>query len=495
MLKKNNFNHVILSCKNHRELDKKTIKKFIPGYKLMENAGSVVFKIIKDKFNKKKKIKILCGSGNNGGDGYVVARLLNDNGYFNVEVYSLIKKNDIKGDARAAFKKFKGKLNTFSNIKINENDLIIDAIFGSGLKRKISGKLKNIIEKINKKKPYCISIDIPSGINGDTGEIHGAAIKSKDTITFTKKKPGHLLSDGKEYSGNVIVEDIGINLNKLSFKPNIFENHPDNWKNKIPWPNNKSHKYTRGYTLIICGEKITGASRLAARATARIGCGLICLGVPEESYNIYSTENPIALVKIINNVEDLKKILQDKRINTVLIGPGLGINKNKFNLILSLVKEKKRRIVLDADALKNNFKNIILNNKSMIVATPHKGEFLHILKSLKIKRKENLFSAIELVKKAKINLVLKGSTTLILSEDGRIAINNNTSPFLATGGSGDVLAGMITGLISQKMDIFEASCAAVWIHGEIAKKKGPGLISEDLPEIIPNILKKLKKLK
>jgi len=493
MIKKNILNHVILSCKNHKDLDKRTIKKFIPGYKLMENAGGVIFKIIKKKFKKKKKIKILCGPGNNGGDGFVVAKLLEENGFQDVELFCLVTKNKLKGDAKIAANNFNKNLKSFNDFKISSNDLIIDGIFGSGLKRNISGNLKKIIEKINLKKPYCISIDTPSGINGDTGEIQGTALKSNDTITFTTKKPGHLLSPGSEYCGNVIVGDIGINLEKLSFKPRIFENHPDNWRSKFPWPNQKSHKYTRGFSLIICGEKMTGASRLAARAAARIGCGLLCLGVPRKSFNIYSTENPIALIEIVDDKKDLNNLLKDKRINTILIGPGFGISKKKLELILKVVKEKKRLIVLDADALKNNFKKILLKNKTKIVITPHEGEFLQVLKDLNIKNKKNKFSiVIEFIKKTKINLILKGNKTLICSQDGKISINTNTSPFLATGGSGDVLAGMITGLISQGMDIFNACCASVWIHGEIGRMKGPGLIAEDLPEMIPKVLKKLK---
>ena len=492
MLKKNIYNHAILDCKSHVNLDKKVIKKFITGPKLMENAGREIFKLIKKKFSIEKNIKIICGPGNNGGDGYVVGRLLKENRYKNVYLYLLIEKKNIKGDAKVALNKFDGEINNLFDFKVSNNDLVIDAIFGTGLKRKVTGKISKIIDLVNKKKPYCISVDIPSGIDGDTGEIKGNAIKSNDTITFTKKKPGHLLSSGKEYSGNVIVKNIGINLKKLSFKPYIFENHPDNWKDNFPWPDQKSHKYTRGYTLVICGEKITGASRLSARGAARIGCGLLCLGVPKKSFNIYSTENPIAIIKVVNNEIDLKNLLKDKRINTILIGPGLGINKEKLKLILNIIREKKRKVVLDADALKNNFNKIISKKKSDVVITPHKGEFKSILKSLRMKKKSEITSALNLVKKTKINLVLKGNTTLIISKDGKIAINTNTSPFLATGGSGDVLAGMITGLISQKMNIFDASCAAVWIHGEIAKIKGPGLIAEDLPEMIPRVLKKIK---
>jgi len=493
MLKKNILNYAILSCKNHRDLDKKTIKKFISGYTLMENAGKVIFKIIKKKFKKQKKIKILCGPGNNGGDGFVVAKLLKEDGYLNINLFCLVTKKKLKGDAKLAAKKFGDNFKSFSNFKISSNDVVIDGIFGSGLKKNISGNLKKIIEKINLKKPYCISIDVPSGINGDTGQVQGVAVKSNDTITFTRKKIGHLLSPGKEYCGNIIVTDIGVNLEKLLFKPHIFENHPDNWKNKFPWPNQKSHKYTRGFTLIICGEKMTGASRLAARGVARIGCGLLCLGVPKKSFDIYSIENPIALIETVDDENDLNNLLKDKRINTILIGPGLGINKKKLKLILKIIKEKKRIVVLDADALKNNFKKILSENKTKIVITPHDGEFTQVLKSLNIKKKKNkLIAATEFVKKTKINLILKGNTTIICSQDGRISINTNTSPFLATGGSGDVLAGMITGLISQKMDIFNACCAAVWIHGEIARMKGPGLIAEDIPEMIPKVLKKLK---
>jgi len=493
MLKKNILNHVLLSCKNHRDLDKKTIKKFVPGYKLMENAGEVIFKIIKKKFKKQKKIKILCGPGNNGGDGFVVAKLLKKNGFFNIDLFCLVKKKQLKGDAKIAAKQFNGNLKNFSNLKISRYDLIVDGIFGSGLKKNISGNLKRIIKKINTIKPYCISIDVPSGINGDTGEIQGIALKSNKTITFTGKKPGHILSPGKEYCGNVVVEDIGIDLKKLLFKPYIFENHPNIWKSKFPWPNKVSHKYTRGFALIVCGEKMTGATRLAARGAARIGCGLLCLGVPKKSFNIYATENPIALIETIDKDKDLNKILKDKRINTILIGPGLGISKKKLNYILKAISDKKRIVILDADALKNNFKKILSKNKTKLVITPHQGEFSHILKNLKIKKINNKISAVtDFVKKTKINLILKGNATIICSQDGRISINTNTSPFLATGGSGDVLSGMITGLIAQDMEIFDACCAAVWIHGEIAKKKGEGLISEDLPEIIPNVLKKIK---
>ena len=493
MLKRNVLNYAVLSCKNHKDLDKKTIKKFIPGYKLMENAGEAIFKIIKKKFKKQKKIKILCGPGNNGGDGFVVAKLLKENNFRNVDLFCLVSKKKLKGDAKIAANKLNENLKSFNQFKTSRNELIIDGIFGSGLKKNISGNLKKVIEKINLEKPYCISIDIPSGINGDTGEIQGAALKSNDTVTFTKKKPGHLLFPGNEYCGNLIVEDIGINLEKLLFKPQIFENHPDNWRNKFLWPNHKSHKYTRGFSLIICGEKMTGASRLAARGAARIGCGLLCLGVPKKSFDIYSIENPIALIEIVDDENDLNSLLKDKRINTILIGPGLGISEKKLKLILKIVKEKKKIVVLDADALKNNFKKILSKNRTKIVITPHEGEFRQVLKDLNIKNDKNKLSlAIKFVKKTKINLILKGNTTIICSRDGQISINTNSSPFLATGGSGDVLAGMITGLISQGMNIFEACCASVWIHGEIAKIKGPGLIAEDLPEMIPNVLKKIK---
>ena len=494
MLKKIITNHAVLSCKDHRELDKNTIKKFIPGYKLMENAGKTVFNVIKKKFKKQKKIKILCGPGNNGGDGFVVAKLLKENCFQNVDIFCLVSKSKLKGDAKIAADKFNVNLKSFKDFKISNNDLIIDGIFGSGLKKNISGKLKKIIEKINSIQPYCISIDVPSGINGDTGEIQGVAIKSNETITFTRKKPAHLILPGKEYCGNIIVKDIGINLEKLFFKPHIYENHPNLWKSKFPWPNHKSHKYTRGFTLIICGEKMTGASRLAARAAARIGCGLLCLGVPKKSFDIYSIENPIALIETIDNEKDLNNLLKDKRINTILIGPGLGIKETKLKLILRVIKEKNKVVILDADALKNNFNKVVSKNRTKIVITPHEGEFSQVLKSLKIKRKKNnLLSATHFVHKTKINLILKGNITIISCQDGRTIINNNTSPFLATGGSGDVLSGMVTGLISQGMNIFDACSASVWIHGEIAKLKGPGLIAEDLPEMIPKVLKKLKK--
>ena len=469
--------YAILTCNNHQELDKKTIKKFIPGNILMENAGKAIFKKIKNKFDKKKRIKILSGPGNNGGDGIVLARLLKEDGFKHVYLFCIVSKNKLKGDARIAADKFNEKFNSFNDFRVSNNDLIIDSIFGSGLKKNISGSIKRIIEKVNSRKPYCISVDIPSGINGDTGQVQGVALKCKETITFTRKKPGHLLFPGSEHSGNIKVEDIGINLERLSFKPIIFENHPDNWINKFPWPNQKSHKYTRGFSLIICGDKMTGASRLAARGAARIGCGLLCLGVPKKTFDIYSTENPIALIENIDDENELSKLLKDKKIDTILIGPGLGVSKKKLKLILNVIKYKKKIIVLDADALKNNFRKILLKNKTKIIITPHEGEFSNVLKKIKLKNNkiDKLFTTINFTKKTKLNLILKGSKTIICSREGRISINTNSSPFLATGGSGDVLAGMVTGLLAQGMDIFNACCASVWIHGEIARINSPPL--------------------
>ena len=494
MMMKNMSKYAVLSCNDHNELDKKTIKKSISGYELMKNAGKNIFEIIEKNFNKKKNIKILCGPGNNGGDAFVVAKLLRQKGFYNINLFSLVAQKDLKGDVKQAAIESKLPLINFKNFKISKNDLIIDGIFGSGLKRNITGNIKKIIENINLKKPYCISIDVPSGINGDTGEIMGVSIKANETITFTRKKPGHLLNPGSEYCGKIHVTNIGIDLKNLNFKNYIFENHPYLWIKNFPWPNKNSHKYKRGFTLIICGEKMTGASRLAARGAARIGCGLLCLGVPKKTFDIYSIENPIALIEIINNENDLKVLLKNKKINTILIGPGLGVSKEKLKLILRIIKEKERIVILDADALKNNFNKIISKKKTNVIITPHEGEFKSLLKETKLKnhKKNKLRVVSKFVKKTKMNLIFKGNKTIICSKDGRLAINTNSSPFLATGGTGDVLAGMVSGLVAQGMQIFEASCASVWIHGEIAKIKGPGLIAEDLPEMIPNILKKLK---
>ena len=492
MLKNKISRNAILYSKNHIDADKKTIKKFMSGQKLMQNAGKCIFHSLK-KESKKRNIKILCGPGNNGGDGYIAASLL-DKADFNIEVYSSISEKKLKGDAKTAASKWRGPIKNISNFTASKNDLIIDGLFGSGLKKNISGNIKKVIKKINLKKLDCVSIDIPSGIDGDTGEIKGIAIKAKKTITFTRKKPGHLLNPGYDYSGIVQIMNIGINLEKLSFKPLILENNPDNWIKNFPWPDATSHKYTRGYALIIGGEKMTGATRLAVRGAGRIGCGLLCLGVPKESFDIYSSENPICLVEIVDTQKDLKTLLNDDRINTVLIGPGLGISKKKLDYIHQIIKTKKRKTVLDADALKNNFKTILSKIKGTVVITPHEGEFSKVLKNLKIKKipGDKLSNALKFAKKTKLYLILKGYSTIICSPNGKASIDRNSSPFLATGGSGDVLSGMITGLLAQGMKTFDACCAAVWIHGEVSKIKGPGLIAEDIPEMLPNVLKKLK---
>jgi len=473
------------------ELDKLTIKSGFAGEKLMENAGTAVAREILARFMPCPAL-VLCGPGNNGGDGFVVARKLREAGW-DIEVALLGKKSSLKGDAAFMAKKYKGKTIPFSISSIKGKELVVDAIFGAGLSRPVTGEAAKILKAI---KCPIVAVDIPSGIDGDNGQILGFAAKAKLTVTFSTKKPGHLLLPGREYCGEVVVAEIGHSKNIMKkIKTNCFENNPSLWLNKFPWPEAKKHKYSRGHAVISGGPKeMTGAARLAATAALKASSGIVTVLCKKDALNIYTKTLPADIItKPISNLKDFSKFISGEKIHAILIGPGHGVNKRSRDMILKTLKTKKP-IVLDADAItsftgkKAELFSAIKKAGSQVVMTPHLGEFKKLFGKM---GEFKLEDAMKAAKNSNAVVVLKGADTIIASEDGRTVINSNAPPTLATAGAGDVLAGIITALLSSKMPTFEACCAAVWIHGEAANKLGLGLTAEDLPGKIPDVLKDL----
>ena len=465
------------------------------SYFFMQKAGKRIFEFINTKFKNKKTIIVLCGPGNNGGDGFVIAKHLMNWGY-KVEVYIYVNENYYKGDALKAFKEFKGELKKIDLFKLQDNTLIVDALFGIGLKRNIKGILGKIFRKINESKNPVVSVDIPSGVCSNTGKILGNAVKADFTITFHRKKIGHVIGFGKRFCGKLKVVDIGFSQKK--FKSKCWENSPDLWKKYFPWKKAFGHKYSRGRVVVYGGQKeFTGATILSAQAALRTGTGSVKIICSKNTLQIYSIKFPSVLKKEINNINQLEDFLKKEKITSFLIGPGAGSSK-KIKEITKLILKKVKHVILDADALtcfRGDLKSLYsLLNKDKII-TPHIGEFHKIFPNIK-KNLSNIDKAFIASRLIRSNIILKGPNTIIVSHNKKIVINEHDSPELAVIGSGDVLSGLVASLVGQKkMDPFLAGCAATWLHGDVARHYGKGLIAEDLVHGMSDALKRLKEWK
>ncbi len=470
-------------------------KSFTNSFNLMLKAGKLLAQNIHSSYSKRKTL-ILCGIGGNGGDGFITAQELANKGW-EIDVIIIGDEGKIKGDALKALNKLNLKISNFKNINLDKIELFIDGIYGIGLSRNINKKECKILNIIDKHPAPIVAIDIPSGIDCNTGKILGYAPNCDLTITFSTLKFGHILIPGVEKINDIKVIDIGISkifLNKL--EPKIKINNKNQWLNKINWPKINDHKYSRGYSLIIGGPKnMTGASRLAAVSAQRAGSGIVCLASEKEAEEIYFISLTSQLVKTYKNIKEYNTIVNETRINSIVIGPGLSINNKSIIKIKSALKTNKR-IVLDAGAIscfkgKLDIFRTILSGKDVII-TPHEGELKSILPNLS----GNLISkAIQAAKILDTIVVLKGATTIIASPNNKALVNPAGAKWLSTAGSGDVLAGIIGGLLSNKMETYYAAAYGVWLHSEAGKYLGAGMIAEDIPKNLTKILKKLVKTK
>lgn len=464
----------------------------VPGLTLMESAGAGVADIVWQRYGDAETVAVLCGPGNNGGDGFVAARHLQNYGY-NVRVALLGDRERLKGDAAAMASRWSGRIDSFGDIVLDGADVIVDALFGAGLARLLDGAAADIVEKANQSDAQIVAVDVPSGIDGTTGEVRGAAVEADATVTFFRLKPAHFLFPGRRHAGAVHLMDIGIPTDVLSqISPKTFVNRASIWQSGFPRPKQDGHKYNRGHALVVSGgARTTGAARLGARGALRVGAGLVTLASPRAAFPVNAAQLTAIMITPFEGDDGLERILEDQRKNAVLIGPGAGVGDSTCQKVLTVLRSNAA-VVLDADALTSFqgqsdilFEQIAART-SPVILTPHMGEF------------DRLFSATEgsKVDRARLaaadsgaSIILKGADTVIAAPDGRAAINDNGSPWLATAGSGDVLAGFAAGLLAQGMPAFEAACAAVWLHGETADGIGPGLIAEDLPEALPAVLR------
>lgn len=489
----------LLTSAEMAEADRRTIAGGTPGVALMENAGRAVADSAA-MAAAGRRIVVVAGPGNNGGDGFVAARLLAERG-FEVRVCLLGDRAKLKGDAAVAAGRWRGTTGPALPDALGGCDLIVDALFGAGLDRPVEGLPRSLIETMNAAGVPVLAVDLPSGINGTSAEVMGVAVKAARTVTFFRRKVGHVLLPGRLYCGPVEVADIGIPDHVLeALAPMAFANRPALWRGVFPAPAAAEHKYTRGHAVVLSGGlSATGAARLAARGALRAGAGLVTVASPREALAVNATASLAVMVRPVDGAVEFADFLADKRRNAVVLGPAGGVGPAMRECVRAAFAGEAAA-VLDADALTSFadepaalFAAVGKHRGGGIVLTPHDGEFSHLFKV--IKKDINVIAKLEKTRAAArlsgAVVLFKGPDTVVAAPDGRASIADNAPPYLATAGSGDVLAGMIAGLLAQRMPAFEAASAAVWLHGEAAAAFGPGLISEDLPDALPGVLRRL----
>lgn len=502
--------------------DRLAIAAGVPGKVLMERAGSAVAKaaarLLAGRGGPGGRIAVFCGPGNNGGDGFVAARHLSREG-FQVALGLLGSIKQLKGEAAQAAAAWRGEVHSLADVPLEDCSLAIAAIFGAGLARDVEGDARAAIERLNdwtrRTRNPVVAVDIPSGIDGSTGQVRGVAVEATQTVTFFRLKPGHLLLPGQIYCGEVSLVDIGIPDSVLAaIQPRSFINGPALWGTQFPRPHLDGHKYKRGHALVMSGTLAhTGAARLAARAALRAGAGLVTVATPTDALAAHAAALTAVMTRVCDDADDLAALLSDKRKNVVIMGPGLGVGATTRQLVMTALAQpnapgERRAIVLDADALTSfageaiKLAHAIKASGKAVVLTPHDGEFAQLFATKEGELRDHPQME-QLASPSKLDraragaalmgavLLLKGADTVVAAPDGRASINHGAPPWLATAGSGDVLAGIVGGLLAQAMPAFEAASAGAWLHAAAARDFGPGLIAEDISERLPQVLRRL----
>lgn len=492
---------VLLMPSEMAEADRLTIADGRSGAALMARAGAAVAQAAREIYPGARRIAVLAGPGNNGGDAYVVARLLRESGC-DVQLFALGDPDSLSADALVAAGAWGGGTLALDGLDPGEADLIIDGLFGAGLARPVEGTAAAAIARVNAAATKVLAIDLPSGVSGASGKALGTAVSADLTVTFFRRKPGHLLEPGRSLCGRTIVADIGIEPGVLDrIGPQTFANEPALWMGDVASPAHAGHKYDRGHAVVFSGgPSRTGAARLAAMAALRGGAGLVTLFAPASAMLVNAMHLTAVMLKRCTDADDLAALLDDARFNAFVLGPGFG-NDETARSFATAILGQGRRLVLDADAISafqetpdtlfaaaGNGGDGQGAPEPLLVLTPHDGEFKRLFPDIAADGSQSkLDRARAAARRSGAIVILKGRDTVIAAPDGRAAINANGTPWLATAGTGDVLAGIVAAQLAQGMPSFEAACAGVWMHGRAAELFGPGLISEDLPAMLPKV--------
>jgi hydroxyethylthiazole kinase-like uncharacterized protein yjeF len=472
------------------------------GPRLMENAGAAVAAIVLARHPAAARIDVLCGPGNNGGDGYVVATQLARNG-FDVAVWASAVPRPGSDAEKAAAACLVAPW-PLADFRPTNGSVVVDALYGAGLSKPVEGADAAAIDHCNDAGVPVVAIDLPSGVSGLTGQVLGTAFRAALTVTFVRRKPGHLLHPGRELCGEVIVADIGIADQVVrECGATVRENGPDLWRELLPRPAADTHKYRRGHVGVFSGAAAsTGAGRLAAMGAARSGAGAVTVLSPGAALAVNAMHLTSIMLRKTDGLADVESFLAERRPGALIYGPGLSPDGSTAALAVNLVERLAGTgcaLVVDASAITelagghaDAFFAATQAAGVEIVLTPHEGEFARLFPELIAERQPSkLERARQAAARAGATVILKGADTVIAAADGRAAINANGTPLLATAGSGDVLAGIVGGLLAQDMPGFEAASAAVWMHAEAAREFGPGLIAEDLPLALRPVLRRL----
>lgn len=466
------------------QADAAAIAGGIPDIDLMETAGAAVAARAQALFYS-RPVAVLCGPGNNGGDGFVAARLLKEQGAA-VRLYLLGARERLRGDAAQAADRWTGAVEELTAGFDPAGAGIVDALFGAGLTRPLDGVAAVVAEILNAASADVLAVDIPSGVMGDTGAVAGLAVQARETVTFCRRKPGHFLRPGRDFCGRVQVTDIGIpNAVVAAQAPDTWVNSADIWWPDFPHPGPGDHKYTRGHVVIWGAGAMPGAPRLAADGARRAGAGIVSIACPPEDTGIFRAGAPGVLVRPMGDAAVYETYVQDGN-KTLVIGPGNGPGPDTRTRALAALATGKP-MVLDADGISAfaDDPDVLMSAlHGNCVITPHGGEFARVFPN----GGDRLSRARQAAKKSGAVVLLKGFDTVIAAPDGRAVINANGSPHLASAGTGDVLAGITAGLLAQGMASFPAACAAVWLHAAAAQCIGHGLIAEDIPGLLPGIV-------
>lgn len=488
------------------------------GQDLMEAAGravvAAVFAHWPDLAQGQPRALVLCGPGNNGGDGFVIARALRDWGW-RVDLALLGVPGRLPPDARTQHDAWAGMGAVLPVEQVDPAgaDLVVDALFGTGLTRPLPDSARRILGALEAMRctgagPRIVAVDIPSGLCADSGRVLGAAAVRADlTVAFHRAKPGHVLAEGPAHCGALRVVDIGLR-GAGGGVPLIGP--PDFALIDKGGPHRQgAHKYDHGHALILSGPMgRSGAARLAARGALRIGAGLVTVASPGSAMLENACQLTAIMLRRCDGAGALARMLaEDARIGALCLGPGLGLGQGSRDLVAAALAAEGRAVVLDADAL-TSFEEapdaLFRQTHAQTVLTPHGGEFARLFPDLALRLRDEAltgpaYSRIEAARDAAVRagcvVVLKGPDSVMAGPDGQVAvhaaIDARAVPWLATAGAGDVLAGMITGLMARGRTAWEAGTAAVWLHVEAARHGGPGLIAEDIPEALPGVLRKL----
>jgi hydroxyethylthiazole kinase-like uncharacterized protein yjeF len=483
------------------EADRLTVAAgLIDGIGLMRRAGDAVADALLQRFPDAPCVAVLAGPGNNGGDGYVVAEHLRRAGL----AVTLWRDEAPRAgtDAAIAASECAVEPRPLDSFAPEPGWVVVDALFGAGLVRPVDGVYAEALKNTARAGATVVAVDLPSGVSGLSGEVLGTTVKADLTVTFFRKKPGHLLEPGRSLCGEVVVADIGIRDEVLSaILPLTVENDPANWLGAFPKLTNDTHKYARGHVAVFSGgPSSTGAARLAALAAARAGAGAVTLLSPGSALAVNAAHLTSIILRKSDGFADAAAFIEARKPAAFVFGPAIGTTDEVGAFALDLIEAAAgSAIVFDADALtvlsKRRdafFERAHADGAPHLVLTPHEGEFRRLFPDLAADDSlSKLDRARQAAKLANAVVIYKGPDTVIAAADGRAAINANGTPLLATAGSGDVLGGICAGLLAQHMPPFEAASAAVWMHGEAARGFGPGLIAEDLPLALLPVLRDL----